>query len=160
MTQPIRVEKRDEHGKLQWTYEGTLIARSETHVQLEAIFRREDYVADYHTFRQGDRMVEWFFADRWYNVFEMYDVEDQRLKGWYCNITRPAKLYADCVSADDLALDVMIYPDGQYRLLDEDEFAALDIDDQTRQLAQQGLAHLMRLLEMRQEMFVAIARAY
>ncbi len=150
---PIRVYKRDAYGTPILHYDGRLMLRTPQMIQLEAFFGRADVVTPYHTFRQGDRMVEWFFSARWYNIFELYAAEDGRLTGWYCNITHPAHLAADHVSADDLALDVMVYPDGTYTVLDEDEFAALDLDDATRQAARQGLNELLRWVSGREGPF-------
>ena len=77
------------------------------------------------TFRRGDVFTEWFYSARWYNVFRIEDGASGALKGWYCNLTRPAQLGEQCVSADDLALDVFVRPDGALQLLDEDEYAEL-----------------------------------
>lgn len=156
--QNITVYKFNEKGEYVWHYSGRVLLREETHIQLEAFFSRNNYVTSYHTFRKGDRMVEWFYSDRWYNVFQMHDVDDDHLKGWYCNITRPARLEDDAIYAEDLALDVFVYPDGRYLLLDEDEFAVLDIDDETRQNALQGLQELKNLIERAEGWFSAIQR--
>lgn len=152
----IRVYKCDENGQVVWHYDGELLEQGDHFIQLEAIFARSDVKTEYHTFRQGDRMVEWFYDDRWYNIFEMYDVDDGRLKGWYCNITRPAQLSPEAIYADDLALDVMVYPDGRYVVLDEDEFDALPIDAQTAQNARQALQSLITLIASRQGVFAKI----
>jgi hypothetical protein len=119
------VYKRDHAGKPVYHYTGRLVARGETWLCLEAHFGRSDTAAPYVTFRQGDRMVEWFYIDRWYNIFQLHDVDDDHLKGWYCNITRPAVFSEDSVAADDLALDVFITPSGEIVLDDEDEYRAL-----------------------------------
>lgn len=156
--QNITVYKFNEKGEYVWHYSGRVLFREETHIQLEAFFSRNNYVTSYHTFRKGDRMVEWFYSDRWYNVFQMHDVDDDHLKGWYCNITRPARLENDAIYAEDLALDVFVYPDGRYLVLDEDEFAVLDIDDGTRQNALQGLQELKNLIERAEGWFSAIQR--
>jgi hypothetical protein len=140
MNKSIRVHKLNEKGEEVWHYDGRILSRTATMVNLEAFFNRADYVADYHTFRHGDRFVEWFFNDRWYNIFQMHDADDDRLKGWYCNITRPARLAADAIYAEDLALDLMVYPDRSFRVLDEDEFAALKIKPAER-------THALRALE-------------
>ncbi len=79
--------------------------------------------------RTGDRFIETYFTERWYNVFEIHDREDDRLKGWYCNIGRPAVMESEnTISYVDLALDLWVAPDGSQTVLDEDEFDALDLD--------------------------------
>lgn len=152
----IRVYKCNHLGEIVWHYEGMVLARNATMIQVEAHFNRDDYAASYHTFRRGDRMVEWFYTDRWYNIFQMHDVDDDRVKGWYCNITRPARFEAAALYADDLALDVMIYPDGRVLVLDEDEFAALALDAETHQNALRALEALKALVEQRQPPFDVI----
>lgn len=123
----ITLVKRNHHGEKLWEYAGTVRGRGATWVCVVAHFNLPDKVRDYVTFRRGDTFVEWHYSDRWYNVFELYDVCDGHFKGWYCNVTRPALITADTVQADDLALDLFVGPDGATLLLDEDEFAALDL---------------------------------
>ena len=98
------------------------------------------------TFRQGDRFIETYYTDRWYNIFEVHDREDDRLKGWYCNIAKPAVMEAgERISYVDLALDLWVAPDGTQTVLDEDEFAALALDAETRSKALRGLEELQAL---------------
>ncbi len=152
----ITVYKFNEQGEYIWHYTGRVLFRDDSSIQLQAFFNRKDYATPYHTFRKGDRMVEWFYSQRWYNIFQMHDADDDHLKGWYCNITRPAQFEADEIYTEDLALDVFVYPDGRYIVLDEEEFATLELDDETRQNALQGLQELKNLIEGRQDIFSAI----
>ena len=122
---PITVHKCNHLGEQVWQYQGEAVERGATWVCLRARFGRDDIDAGYVVFRRGDLMTEWFYTDRWYNVFRLEDVEDGRLKGWYCNIGRPARLSESDVAYDDLALDVFVTPAGEVLVLDEDEFAAL-----------------------------------
>ncbi len=155
----ITVTKQDAHGVPLLSYAGVLVARGETWVCLDAIFTRPDVRASYVTFRQGDRMREWFFSDRWFNIFELHDVDDDRIKGWYCNITRPASLTRHSVAADDLALDMFIAPDGAGLLLDEDEFAALDLSTYERAQALAAVEELRAWVMARRAPFAVIPRA-
>ena len=68
------------------------------------------------------------------------------MKGWYCNITRPACISADEVAADDLALDLWVTPDGETQVLDEDEFVALRLAPAEREAAQKALAELQTMV--------------
>ncbi|HEY74489.1 MAG TPA: DUF402 domain-containing protein, partial [Thermoflexia bacterium] len=68
------------------------------------------------------------------------------LKGWYCNITRPARITSDEVAAEDLALDLWVAPDGEMLVLDEDEFAALALPPAEHDAAQQALAELQAMV--------------
>lgn len=159
---PARVVKRSHTGSALYQYHGQVVTHERTWVQIEAFFEREDVIKPYVTFRQGDRMVETYFTDRWYNIFELHDVADDHLKGWYCNITRPAEISHDSegilIAADDLALDVFIDPFGEIWVLDEDEFADIrhDLPDTDAHAAWAAVDTLCDLVGKRTPPFDAI----
>lgn len=128
------IEKYTHDGALNIRYDGVLLAQDETRLVFQGYFAF-DVPRDYVQFRRGDRSVETFYTDRWYNIVELHDVDDDRLKGWYCNIARPPRIThtADAViiAYDDLALDAFIAPDGNLLVLDEDELDALQLDAET-----------------------------
>lgn len=142
MGQTIEVLKLDEHGRETWRYTGKVLIRGENFIRLEAYFNREDLDFEGIRLKKNDRFIETFYQDRWYNVFEIHDREDDRIKGWYCNIGYPAEIQAQQVSYRDLALDLLVYPDGSQRVLDEDEFEALALPDEPRRQAWFALREL------------------
>jgi protein associated with RNAse G/E len=97
--------------------------------------------------RRGDRFVETYYFNRWYNIYAIHSRLDGSLSGWYCNITRPAELVGEILSYIDLALDLVVFPDGNQVVLDEDEFAALPLTPDECQTARQALAELQSLFE-------------
>ena len=125
----ITVLKRNLHGAVTWQYQGRLLRRLPNALVLEAFFNRPDLPFMNILLKEGDRFVETFYTDRWYNIFEIYDRDDKALKGWYCNICRPAVIDGDVVWYVDLALDLWVAPDGKQTVLDEDEFDELNLDD-------------------------------
>lgn len=75
-------------------------------------------------FEAGDVFTEYYWRDRWYAVKEVRDGRGA-LKGWYCDITRPATFLDGELVVEDLDLDLWRSADGRSVLrLDEDEFAA------------------------------------
>jgi hypothetical protein len=116
---------------------------------IEAFFDREDTLFQGITLKRGDRFVESYFSDRWYNTFEIFDRDDGRFKGWYCNIARPAEFGPASISYVDLGLDLWVTPDGQQAVLDEDEFSDLDLDPTTRKRALAALEELQRDFTLR-----------
>jgi len=143
MSQPITVIKRNVAGGEVWRYTGVILRNESNRIVLEARFRRPDLPFMGTVLRTGDRFIEIYYTDRWYNIFEIHDRDDDRLKGWYCNIARPAVLEAeDRLSYVDLALDLWVSPDGAQTVLDEDEFAALDLDAHTRSHVQAAMEEL------------------
>ena len=75
-------------------------------------------------FEPQDVLLEYFYPTRWYNVFALY-TPTGTLKGWYCNLARPARLHPAAVESDDLLLDLVVLPEPRtLHLLDADEYAA------------------------------------
>lgn len=143
MTQSITIIKRNLAGEEAWRYTGLILRREPNALILEARFNRPDTPFQGILLKENDRFVETYFTDRWYNIYEIHDRDDDRIKGWYCNIGRPAILEADNrLSYVDLALDLWVTPDRQQVVLDKDEFAALDLDAETRSRAQKALEEL------------------
>ncbi len=145
----ITVLKLNLAGQETWRYTGRVLERHADRLVLEAHFNRDDIPFHGILLRRGDRFVETFYADRWYNVFEMHDCDDDRLKGWYCNIGRPAVIGEMTVSYIDLALDLLVYPDGRQLVLDEDEFGQLALSPEVSQLARQALEELQASFKAR-----------
>ena len=144
MTEQVTVHKLDSEGVEVFRYVGNIIHRSESIIVLEAIFDMEQREFHGLTFRRGDRFVETHYSDRWYNVLAVHDVDTDLLKGWYCNITRPAKIENDSLSAEDLALDLVVLPNGSQYVIDEDEFAALKLNSTDRSSARAALQELQK----------------
>ncbi len=143
----VVVIKLDVQRQERWRYSGQILQQEPGMVLLEAYFNRDD--ADFHgmLFKRGDRFLEVYFAERWYNIFEIYDRDDGSLKGWYCNVTRPAEFETGVIHYVDLALDLLVFADGRQLVLDEDEFAELEISDAERLRAREALAELQGILQ-------------
>ncbi|MFJ8200312.1 DUF402 domain-containing protein [Streptomyces sp. NPDC096152] len=74
-------------------------------------------------FEPGDVFTEYYWRDRWYAVKEVRDARGT-VKGWYCDVTRPATRSGAELVVEDLDLDLWRSADGtDVRRLDEDEFA-------------------------------------
>lgn len=139
----VVVIKLDPQGQETWRYDGKVLAEDDTSILLEAYFNREDLLFHGIHLKENDRFVEKYYNDRWYNIFEIHDREDDLLKGWYCNITEPARFTPNRIEYKDLALDVLVYPNGEYLILDENEFVALNINEDTRKQALNALDALI-----------------
>jgi len=145
----ITVYKLDEKGREVWRYPATVLARRPSMIRLQAFFDRDNVDLGYVVLARGDRSVETFYEDRWYNVFAIYDRDGDELKGWYCNVCRPAEITRDAVRCEDLALDVWVSPQGKAAVMDKEEFAALDIAAAERRRGREALQTLLTLADTR-----------
>lgn len=109
-------------------FEAELLHRDATSVTVRAPWRHGVVDLGLVRFEPGDLLIEHYYADRWYNVFRLHG-SDGRLKGWYCNITRPAMIADDYVESEDLELDLLVASDrSTLSLEDEEEFAARNLE--------------------------------
>lgn len=141
----IRVQKKNPAGQVTYEYEGVLLSRDENSIKLEALFDRADTPMVDVILKKGDRFVEYYYTDRWYNIFAVYDGGNGKIKGWYCNIGKPALIEDGLVSYVDLALDLWVSADGKQTLLDEDEFEELKLNEGLKAKALSGLEELKQL---------------
>ena len=69
-----------------------------------------------------DYIGVWFFSNKdWHDLGAIYDREN-RFKGYYCDICTPMKKVSDGYESTDFFLDLWIFSDGRYLVLDQDEF--------------------------------------
>ena len=144
----VTVLKLNPAGEVVWRYSGWLLELHAGRVVLEAIYDLRDMPLLDVVLKRGDRFVETFYTDRWYNVFEVFDRDDGMRKGWYCNVSKPATIADDRISWVDLALDLWVSADGTQTVMDEDEFQQLDLDDDTVAHARAGLEELRKAFDL------------
>lgn len=132
-TQILTVFKQNHLGKPVFSWKAELIDESPTCRLVRARFSGADAVAvDKVTFRRDDLFLESYYTDRWYNVFEVHQGTSDQVKCWYINLSYPAQFSPESIIWQDLALDLVVYPSGEYRLLDEDEFDDISIEPEVR----------------------------
>ncbi len=144
MPETITVIKKDIHGRETFRYKGVVLEKCPDYIRLEAFFNRDDLPVGKVIFKRNDRFVETYYTTRWYNIFEIYDRDNGELKAWYCNVGYPAVIENDVISYKDLALDLLVYPDGHQEVLDEDEFDRLELSPE---LHRQAIVALNELRE-------------
>jgi uncharacterized protein len=152
----VTVVKLNPQGEEKIRYPAQVSARLENGVILDAYWNHARKDLGYTIFEPGDHFIEYFYSDRWFNIFAIATADGQR-KGWYCNIAAPALIATEQVEQIDLLLDVWVTPDGQLLILDEDEFTAdLTITTEQRRNARQGLRDLLALIAARHEPFTEL----
>jgi protein associated with RNAse G/E len=145
-TRPLVIQKLLYDGSKSYRWVGREIQRDDEHLFFTAIFERDYRDLGYVVFEKGDVFYEYYYFDRWYNVFQIYSAAGV-LKGWYCNVTKPARVGDGELTFVDLALDLWVNPDHSYLVLDEDEFAELQTTTYTPEDALAARSALTELIE-------------
>ena len=155
----ITIIKLDPTGAEKTRYTGKVVERLACGVVIEAAWTRPGRDLGYTRFETGDQFVEYYYTDRWFNIFAISSIFGTH-KGWYCNVTEPAQLVRDSIRQVDLLLDLWVNPAGESLILDEDEFAIAAVtvlSERQHSGARQGLHMLLQMLEARQEVFSSLA---
>ncbi|MFF7869399.1 DUF402 domain-containing protein [Streptomyces qaidamensis] len=133
-------------GRTKIRYTGELVSDDGTRVAVRAPWAGSG-VRDFGfvRFESGDVFTEYYWRDRWYAVKEVRSATGA-LKGWYCDVTRPAVRSGPELVVEDLDLDLWRSADGSdVRRLDEDEFAESGLAETDPEAARAALAALDEL---------------
>jgi hypothetical protein len=136
----LRVVKVSPEGEEITDYTGTVIDAEAPApwIAVEAVWTHRPYDLNGLLFLPGDTLHEFFSPVDWFNAFAVF-APDGVLRGWYANVTYPARLdtSTDPYSLfwQDLYLDVVGLPDGQVFVRDEDELAASNLSESNPELA-------------------------
>jgi protein associated with RNAse G/E len=146
---PVHVRKLRPDGSQAFAWDGHVLRCDESGIVLRAEFNVDVAELGYTTFRRGDEFVEFYYWDRWFNVFQVSS-PDGTLKGWYANVGLPAEwkpALGELIYVD-LALDVWANPDGKFVVLDQDEFDALLTEyPEVAESARRGRTELLAVAE-------------
>ncbi|MEU1403932.1 DUF402 domain-containing protein [Streptomyces sp. NPDC005728] len=133
-------------GRTKIRYPAELLADDGVRISVRAPWAGEG-VRDFGfvRFEAGDVFTEHYWRDRWYSVKEVR-AGDGTVKGWYCDITRPAVRSGTELVVEDLDLDLWRSADGRdVRRLDEDEFAESGLAETDPEAASAAVAALDEL---------------
>ena len=75
--------------------------------------------SDGRTWRTKEPAVLYFFYKRWYNIIGQYKKNGIY---YYCNIASPFVIEEDTIKYIDYDLDLRVFPDGSFKVLDRGEY--------------------------------------
>ena len=75
--------------------------------------------SDGRTWRTKEPAVLYFFHKNWYNIIGQYKKDGIY---YYCNIASPFIIEEDTIKYIDYDLDLRVFPDGSFKVLDRGEY--------------------------------------
>ena len=150
----VQALKFDNRIHRQWP--ARLVSQVNSLIVVEGVFAEEIKHALLGTIAPGTLSTEYYWTDRWFSVFRFREPTGE-LRNYYCNINQPAEFDGNVLSFIDLDIDVLIFPDFSYRILDEDEFIThaqrYQYPEVIRAQVPCALANLLELIERREHPF-------
>ena len=146
----VRVEKYDGAEHRRWP--ARIVEHADSLLVLDAVFDQDIEHDLLGTIASGTLSVEYYWLDRWYNVFRFSD-GNGTFRNFYCNVTMPPSFDGRVLSYVDLDIDVLVSPDFSYKVLDLEDFeenaSRYDYSAEVQEEAHAALAELIRLIETR-----------
>jgi hypothetical protein len=146
----VRAHKYDGSEHRSWN--ARVLRREGSLLVLEATFDVEIKHDLLGTIASGTQSIEYYWLDRWYNVFR-FAAPNGELRSYYCNVNVPPAFDGQVLSYVDLDIDILVEPDLSYRIVDLEDFEQnaerFGYSEDIRQKARQALEGLVDLIEAR-----------
>lgn len=95
-----------------------------------------------------------FYPNYWFNIISM--IRKQGIY-YYCNIASPSLYDEEAIKNIDYDLDVKVYPNKNYNILDEDEYAThsaiMQYPDEVKDIIEKQLDILLDMIEASESPF-------
>jgi len=117
----VTVNSRLYDGRIGKSWTCKLIKQDGTLLLFVGKFDRDVVHEHLGVIRRGTVSYEYYWLDRWYNVFRFHEA-DGEFRNYYCNVNMPPTFDGRTLDYVDLDLDVLVKRDWTYTILDSDEF--------------------------------------
>lgn len=147
----INSRKFDESISRSWTC--FLVEQKDNLLTLAGEFDQTVEHEDLGIIEKGTVSHEYFWLGRGYNIFR-FQHPDGSLRNFYCNITMPPLFDGGVLDYIDLDIDVLVWPDFRYEILDRDEYEQNALrfcyPDKIIRQVEQNLHDLIEMIERRE----------
>ena len=109
---------------------------------------------DGRTWHTKEPAIMFFYKKRWFNI-----IAQLKCNGifYYCNIASPYVIDGSVIKYIDYDLDLRVFPDGTYKILDESEYeyhkSKMNYPDEIDKIVKQELSDLIKLCEAKEGPF-------
>lgn len=149
----VTINSRKFDGRIHRSWKAELTSRQNALLTFFGEFEKEVSHPQLGVIRRGTASYEFYWLDRWYNVFRFHE-PDGELRNFYCNINTPPVFNDGVLDYTDLDVDVLVHPDFSFEILDTDEFEEnariFSYPSALREKVQTSLRELIVLIQNRQ----------
>lgn len=121
LRQNVLINSRKIDGEICKSWNAELLKVENSLLIFRGVFDREIKHRHLGIIRRGTISYEFYWLDKWYNVFKFYE-PDKSFRNFYCNINMPPKFENDVLDYVDLDIDVIVWSDFSQKILDIDDF--------------------------------------
>lgn len=121
MNQIFTINSRKYDGKIHRSWKAELIEQKDSLLAFLGVFDQEINHPILDVIRCGTVSYEFYWLDRWYNVFRFHEPGGE-FRNFYCNISQPPFMSENTLDYIDFDIDILVWKDFSYQILDLEEF--------------------------------------
>ena len=148
--QPVTVNSRKYDLKIRRTWQCEMVEQNDEMIVLVGKFDRDVEHPGLGSIRRGTTSYEYFWFDRWYNIFRFHE-PDGSLRNYYCNVAMPPAFENGVLDYVDLDIDILVWPESSYEVIDRDDFEQnalkYDYPDDVRKRSEESVSELIALID-------------
>lgn len=149
----VTINSRKLDGKIHRSWQAELIDQQDSLLVFLGVFEFEVNHPDLGVIRRGTKSYEYYWLDRSYNIFRFHEPEGD-LRNFYCNVNLPPKYVGDALDYVDLDVDILVWKDFSFEVLDLDEFeenaGKYNYSENLKQIVESNVKELIGLVENRE----------
>jgi protein associated with RNAse G/E len=116
----MKIKSYKHDGQIHRIWENNLVLKSTETIVIGANDKTQVIESDGRSWTTREPAIIYFHSSHWFNIIGMVRSDGIH---YYCNISSPYIYEDNSLKYIDYDLDVRVYPDMKFELLDEDEYA-------------------------------------
>jgi len=148
----VQINSRKFDWKIHRSWKAEFLEQTDSLLIFVGTFEKEVKHPNLGVIRRNTISYEYYWLNRGYNVFRFHEPEGD-LRNFYCNLNLPPKFENGVLDYVDLDVDVLVWKDFSFEILDSDEFETnakiFDYPQKIRDEVDLNLKEILSLLEFR-----------
>jgi protein associated with RNAse G/E len=149
----IQINARKFDNKIHRSWKCKFVDQQNSLLTFVGEFDSEVVHTDLGIIKKGTISYEYYWLDRWYNVFRFHEPEGP-LRNFYCNVNAPPIFEKGVLDYIDLDIDVLVWKDFSFEILDMKEFEfnslKFNYSGEVIRNAKKSLNELIKLINQKQ----------
>jgi len=150
--QVITINSRKYDGSIHKSWNAKLLSKNDSLLTFLGKFEKKIKHQHLGVIGRGTISYEFYWLNCWYNIFRFHE-PDGKLRNFYCNINLPLNFNGKVLDYVDLDIDILVWKDFSYQVLDFEEFEAnaerFSYSDKLRKKVKKTQKKLLSLIENR-----------
>lgn len=152
--QTIEIQSYKHDGSLHRTWKETLVLEANETTLIGGNNETLVIEADGSYWRTKEPAIVYFHTKKWFNIVAIFKQGEIH---YYCNIGSPAVWNGTALTYTDYDLDIIVEPDGEYHLVDQDEYeerqVQMNYPEDVKHHVDEGVQELKDWIKLNKSLF-------